>query len=237
MFHKEYYIFFLFILASSSLLSQQEKIENLPNFDKDKIHFGFYLGLNKNNYKINYKGNSNIDYTPNIESESQLGFNVGLIADLKLHKNVNFRFEPGLISNTRTLYFKHLDNAIDSTRTANNTYLHLPFVFKISTDRLNNIRPYVLAGVSYDHNFSSNEKNANDNASGEFRQKRSNFMYELGIGIDIYLPYFKLSPSIRGLFAINNELVYDNPSPEGSKWTDPVNFLGTSGIFLHLAFE
>jgi len=214
------------------IFGQREKIENLPSFDKNRIHFGFYLGLNQNDYKINYKISDYPD--AEIESVADFGFNVGLIADLKLHKNINLRFEPGLISNTKTLYFNHIDTAIDSTRNTGNTYLHIPLVFKFSTDRLNNIRPYVLGGFSYDHNFSSNENNGDDNSSGEFRQKTSNIMYELGIGIDIYLPYFKLSPSIRGLFAINNELKYDNSS---SQWTDPINYLGTRGVFLHLAFE
>ena len=75
---------------------------------------------------------------------------------------------------------------------------------------MDNVRPYVLGGLSVDYNFSSNQKNANDNASGEFRMKSLNFMYEVGIGIDIYLAYFKFSPSIRGVFAINNELKYDD---------------------------
>ena len=235
MLRKNYLVFCFLLVICNSIFAQREKVENLPNFDKPLIHFGFYLGLNQNSYKINYKTNSTVS-NPDIETVPDIGFNVGLIGDLKLHKNVNFRFEPGLISNTKTIYFNHITTgAIDSTRTAGNTYLHLPFVFKFSTDRLNNIRPYVLTGVSYDHNFSSNQKNGNDNFSGEFRQKTSNFMYELGIGIDIYLPYFKLSPSIRGLFAINNELKYDNTS--GGPWTDPINFMGTRGVFLHIAFE
>ena len=224
------------MILCKNVFAQREKIEHLPSFDKSRIHFGFYLGLNKNSYKINYKTNETVANSDiDIETVSDIGFNVGLIGDIKLHKNVNFRFEPGLISNTKTLYFNHITtSAADSTRVAGNTYLHLPFVFKFSTDRLNNIRPYVLAGISYDHNFSSNEKNGDDNSSGEFRQKTGNFMYEVGIGIDIYLPYFKLSPSIRGLFAINNELKYDNAS---SQWTDPINYMGTRGVFLHLAFE
>ena len=97
------------------------------------------------------------------------------------------------------------------------------------------MRPYVLAGLSVDYNFSSNQKNANDNSGGEFRMKSLNYMYEVGIGIDIYLSYFKLSPSIRGVFALNNELKYD--LDKNSQWTSPINFLGTRGIFLNFAFE
>lgn len=223
MLNKKYLFCIFLIVISNTIFAQREKIENIPGFDNDRIHFGFYLGLNQNDYKISYKTSA----FPNAEiiTTADIGFNVGLIADLKLHKNINLRFEPGLISNTKTLYFKHIPTAIDSTRNTSNTYLHIPLIFKFSTDRLNNIRPYVLGGFSYDHNFSSNEKNGNDNFSREFRQQTNNFMYEIGIGIDIYLPYFKLSPSIRGLFAINNEIKYDNSSP--SQWTDPIDFLGT----------
>lgn len=224
---------FIILITKTNVFSQKEKVENLPNFDKPWIHYGFYLGLNQNSFKIAYKNSDVIN--PEIETVADIGFNVGLIADLRLHRNINLRFEPGLISNTKTLLFKHITNEIEATREIGNTYLHVPFVFKFSTNRLNNTRPYVLAGVSFDYNFSSNEKNSDDNFAGEFRQQSSSLMYEVGIGIDLYLPYFKLSPSIRGLFAITNEVKYDNSSP--SQWTDPISYMGTRGIFLHLAFE
>lgn len=220
-------------LAASSVFGQADRVINRPNFDKRKLHFGFYLGLNQNDFKINYK-DSNYEGA-NITVEPTSGFNVGLIADLRLHKNINLRFEPGLISNSKVLAFKHINTKKDSIREIGSTYLHLPVVFKFSTDRMDNVRPYVLAGLSLDYNFSSNQKNANDNAGGEFRMKSFNYMYEVGIGIDIYLNYFKLSPSIRGVFAINNELKYDADS--NSQWTSPINFLGTRGIFLNFSFE
>ena len=123
----------------------------------------------------------------------------------------------------------------DSIREIGSNYLHIPLVLKFSTDKYRNIRPYVLGGIAYDHNFSGNEANPDDNSSGQFRMKSSNFMYEVGLGVDIYLSFFKVSPSIRGVFAINNEIVYDNDS--NSQWTSPVNFMGTRGIFLNFAFE
>jgi hypothetical protein len=128
------------------------------------------------------------------------GFNVGLIVDLRLHKNLNLRLEPGLVSNTKKLVFNHLTNSSipqDSIREIGSTYLHVPFVFKFSTNRYKNIRPYILGGVSYDYNLSSNEMNQEDNSAGEFRMKTHNFMYEIGVGVDFYLYYFKFSPSIR----------------------------------------
>lgn len=140
-----------------------------------------------------------------------------------------------MVTNSKNIYFNHIDTAQDSVREIGSTYLHVPVILKFSTDRYKNIKPYVLAGVSYDYNFSSNEENQDDNSAGQFRMQSHNFMYEVGMGIDIYLNFFKFSPSIRGVFAFNNEIKYDdNPN---SQWTAPVNFMGSRGIFLNFAFE
>ena len=223
-------------MALSASSQKRRNVDNLPTFDDPKIHYGFYLGINQNDFKVNYRP-SNFPSTI-VEIKPTLGFNVGLIADFRVHKNVNLRFEPGLISNSKTIYFNNsppLNTERDSIREIGSTYLHLPLVLKLSSDRWNNIRPYVLAGISYDHNFSSNQENSDDNFSGEFRMKTSNFMYELGVGVDIYLSFFKFSPSIRGVFAMNRELIDDNNS--NSPWTSPINIFSTRGVFLNFSFE
>jgi len=223
-------------MALSASSQKRRNVDNLPTFDDPKIHYGFYLGINQNDFKVNYRP-SNFPSTI-VEIKPTLGFNVGLIADFRVHKNVNLRFEPGLISNSKTIYFNNsptLNTERDSIREIGSTYLHLPLVLKLSSDRWNNVRPYVLAGVSYDHNFSSNQENSDDNFSGEFRMKTSNFMYELGVGVDIYLSFFKFSPSIRGVFAMNRELIDDNNS--NSPWTSPINIFSTRGVFLNFSFE
>ena len=222
------------VLSASS--QKRRNVDNLPTFDDPKIHYGFYLGINQNDFKVNYRP-SNFPSTI-VEIKPTLGFNVGLIADFRVHKNVNLRFEPGLISNSKTIYFNNNPSLIteaDSIREIGSTYLHLPLVLKLSSDRWNNVRPYVLAGISYDHNFSSNQENSDDNFSAEFRMKTSNFMYELGVGVDIYLSFFKFSPSIRGVFAMNRELIDDNNS--NSPWTSPINIFSTRGVFLNFSFE
>tara|TARA_B100000795_G_scaffold269071_1_gene257436 strand:+ start:3248 stop:3976 length:729 start_codon:yes stop_codon:yes gene_type:complete len=222
-----------FLMISAVFYAQKERVENLPTFDERKLHYGFYLGLNQNDFKLNLR-NSTIQ-NADITVAPTAGFNVGLIADFRLHKNLNLRLEPGLVSNSKNIYFNHLATKQDSVREIGSTYLHVPVIFKFSTDRYKNIRPYLLGGVSYNYNFSSNEANQDDNSSGQFRMKTHNFMYEVGMGIDIYLYYFKFSPSIRGIFAFNNEIKYDNDSD--SQWTAPINFMGTRGVFLTFAFE
>ncbi|WP_457616687.1 type IX secretion/gliding motility protein PorT/SprT [Lutibacter sp.] len=219
--------FFLTTLSAQ----KREVVEYKQSWDKQKVFWGFYLGLNKKDYKITYKtANSFISVTPSI------GFNVGLIGDLRLHKNINLRLEPGLSSNTKTLAFTAISGGEkDSIRDVNATYLRIPLLLKFSANRLHNMRPYVLAGLSYDYNFSSNQDNPDDNYNGEFRMKKNNFSYELGIGVDLYLPYFIFSPSIRGVFAINDELVRDNDP--NSPWTGAVDYFGTRGVFIKFSFH
>lgn len=224
----------LVLLYSTSAFSQRDKVEYLSNFDKAPLRWGFYLGLNKNNYKISYKAPESF---PNayVETEPKIGFVIGLIGDLRLHKNISLRIEPGLASNSKTLYFRHLSNEVDSVRKASGTYLHIPLLLQLNANRLRNIRPYLVGGIAYDYNFASNFNNPDDNSSGEFRMQKNNFMYELGIGMDFYFYYFKFSPSIRGVFALNNELKYDDDP--NSAWTTPVDYFGTRGVFLRFTFQ
>ena len=254
--------FIILFLSVNLIQAQKEKIINLPNFDKRKIHFGYYLGINNYGFNIKYYDQSGGDLgspvnpIPStdmfVEVESKLGFNIGFVIDYRLHKNINLRFEPGLRSNSKELTFinPNLDatddqgniiygGTLNTVREVSGTYLHLPLLFKFSTNRLNNIRPYVIGGFAYDFNFSSNQKNPDDNYEAEFRMTSNNFMYEAGLGIDIYFDFFKFTPSIRGIFAMNNELVPDNQhdAPYSSPWTGPISFLGTSGVFLNLTFE
>lgn len=226
----------VFIMGNTwlSFAQNRDKIEYLSTFDQKQLRFGFYLGLNQNNYNISYKAPEQF---PNayIVSKPNMGFNLGVISDLRLHQNLSLRFEPGLMTNTKTLYFKHINLKQDSVREASGTFLHLPFFIQFNANRLRNIRPYVVGGLAYDYNFASNFNNPDDNSSGEFRMQKNNFMYEVGVGMDFYFYYFKFSPSIRGVFAINNELKYDDDP--NSQWTKPIDNFGTRGVFVQFTFQ
>mgnify|MGYP001228563450 FL=1 len=59
--------------------------------------------------------------------------------------------------------------------------------------------------------------------------------YELGFGFDFYLTYFKFSPSIRGIFSIENELIPDsNPT---SPWTGNIINMFSRGVAINFTFE
>ena len=120
-------------------------------------------------------------------------------------------------------------------RSIKSTYIHLPILLKYSAKRYNNLRPYILGGLSTSFNLSSNQNNPEDNSNGTFRLKTNTFYYELGIGIDFYLQYFKFSPSIRGVFSLKDELVQDTELD--SPWTGNIQKMSARGIFLNLSFH
>jgi hypothetical protein len=226
------------LLFLTSVYAQQTKVINLPNFDKKPWNFGYYLGINKNSYVVDYRPSNFTN--AKVKVEPKIGFIIGVMVEKRLHDNLSLRFEPGLISNSKNLYFSNSNGSFlvekDSLREVSATYMHLPLLFKFSANRLRNIKPYVVGGFSLDYNFSANDKNPDDNFSGEFRTKRWNTMYEVGIGVDFYTSYFKFSPSIRGLFNMGNELIDDNQGA-ASPWTAPIDRMTTRGIFLKLTFE
>jgi hypothetical protein len=229
----------LITLISVNAFAQQRKVNQLPSFDKHEIHWGFYLGWNSSDYRLTYK--ESIFPNTSLKLDSKTGFNIGLIADMKINEHFSLRLEPGLISNGSTLYFIDNDNLgvfeNNSSTQIESTFLHIPILIKYSAFRLNNVRPYLIGGFSYDYNFSSNQDNKDDNFSGQFRMQTHNFMYELGFGFDFYFHYFKFSPSIRGQFAMTNEIYYDNPTNGPSPWTDPIASMATRSLFIKLAFE
>jgi hypothetical protein len=233
---KKYFSFFLVLIFCLNCFGQKRgiKIENLQNFDKQKIHFGYFIGLNQYNFKIDYKKNPN--YTT--EFEEEVGLNIGLIADLRLNKYLNLRFEPGLHTNKGALKFNERSNFTqnsDTLRSIKSTYIHLPLLLKFSSKRIGNYRPYVLGGISSSVNLSSNQNSPEDNKNKVFRLKSNNLYYELGFGIDFYLQYFKFSPSIRGVFSLKNELVPDNN--KNSPWTGHIYKQSTRGFFINLNFH
>ena len=205
---RTFLLFLTLFFLTTSIYSQRNnvKINNLQNFDQKKVHFGYYIGINNYNYKLDYLLNPN----KRTLIREQTGINVGLIGDLKLRKNLNLRFEPGLYTNKSEIVFYDRQNftkSSDTLRSIKSTYIHLPLLIKYSAKRYNNVKPYLLGGLSTSFNLSSNQNSPEDNNNGVFRLKSNNFYYELGFGIDFYLQYFKFSPSLRGIFSLKNEKI------------------------------
>lgn len=226
----------LLLLCSSAVNAQwltKPKIQNNQNYDKKPISWGYYFGINSFDFDFDY-----LEEQADIQVDRSIGFNVGLIGNLRLSEYIDLRTEPGLAITQRNLIYEQeprFENERDLSREVSSTYIYLPLLVRFNTKRLNNVRPFVSFGVATAINLSSNEDNPDDNFAGQFRTTTSPFFYELGIGMDFYLYYFKFTPSIKGVFAASNELVPDNGS--NSPWTGNLSSIQSRGVFLNFTFQ
>lgn len=235
-------ISFVFITQTcNAQLFKKEKIiydanQGKGTTDYNLLRWGYFLGLSNYDFNFDYKEDLRDIYV-----ERTPGFNVGLIGNLRINNFVDLRLEPGLYITTRELFYSqnYFDpttvREIDLTREVKSTYIHIPLLVKLSSKRINNFKPFIVGGFSTAINLSSNENNPNDNRNRQFRTTENNLFYELGFGIDFYLYNFKFTPTVRGIFGINDELVRDQDP--NSPWTSNIASMQTRGLFVNFTFQ
>ncbi len=233
--------FLLFLQNTEAQLFTKEKVtydanQGRGSTENNLLRWGYFLGFS--NYDFNFDYNQDLR---DIYVKTSPGFNVGLIGNLRINKYLDIRLEPGLFITTRELHYSqtYFDGVgfseSDLVREVKSTYIHMPLLLKISTKRINNFKPFIVGGFSTALNLSSNENNPDDNSNGQFRTTKNSLFYELGFGIDFYLYNFKFTPTIRGVFGINDELVRDKDP--NSPWTSNITNMQTRGIFVNFTFQ
>ncbi|GAB4155707.1 MAG: porin family protein [Winogradskyella sp.] len=237
---KRILVLLLFLSAytngNAQLFTKEKVANNIDNLDQKFLSWGYFLGFNQYDFKFDYN-----EDLRDILVDKTFGFHLGLIGDMRINNYMNLRLEPGVFFTTRNLrydesYFAGTDfNDSDLLREVKSTYIHIPLLLKVSTKRINNFKPFIIGGFSTALNLSSNQDNPDDNSAGEFRMTKNTYFYEIGFGIDLYLLYFKFTPSIRGVFAINDEIVRD--ADPNSPWTGNVAKMQTRGIFINFTFQ
>lgn len=217
--------------AQSKGIFSKDPILNLENWNKQRVYWGYFLGFNSYDFKFTYNDTQETD----ILVKSTTSFNVGLVGDLRLQEYLDLRFEPGLFYTQRNLTFPGFIKEKDYLREVKSTYLHFPLLLKYSALRTGNIRPFLVGGVSATLNLASNSKTKDDNLQNRFRMKPWTRNYEIGAGIDIYTEYFVFSPSIRGIFGFDDELIRDNDP--NSPWTGNIESMKTRAVIVNFTFH
>ena len=229
-------ILLITVQSVSAQLFSKERVLNNENFDKPRLSYGYYLGFNVYDY--------NIDYATDVKDVQVLkstGLNVGLVGNIRINDYIDIRLEPGLVISRRELnYSNTYFNGIsyeerDLSREIQSTFVHVPLLIKFSTKRVNNIKPFIVGGFSTALNLSSQQNNPDDNSKNTFRVTKNNLYYELGIGVDLFLTWFKFTPSLRGVFSIQDELV--NDVDPNSPWTSNMTQIQTRGLFINFTFQ
>ena len=194
-------IFLTIALAACKLSAQHRKLQNLPYADYKVIHFGFVVGLHTQDLLLTQSGFKNdagevwFSEIPHFSP----GFNVGLIADLYLNHYMNLRTVPTLLLGSKDFVFKEQTSGEEFKTTVKNNYIMLPLQLKFNGGRVNNYRPYLIAG-GYGSLEIASRKNQ------PVLLKPYDYGIEIGFGCDFYLPYFKLNPELKFSFGLTNLL-------------------------------
>lgn len=204
-------VFILFYGLSAS--AQRNTVQNLPKYDKQKLHFGFLLGMNKTDFVVKRIGTFNyLDSLYVVEVQPTSGFNLGIVSNLRLAEHFDLRFVPDLAFSQRNLIYSFYENGVPFTTTVKqieSTFLEFPLEVKFKSARVKNYRVYVLAGFRYSIDMVSQEKV--ENKDRDFvRLSRKDYGYTIGLGFDLYMQLFKLSPEIKMYHGIPDLLVPDN---------------------------
>jgi len=228
-------LLFLYIGINDTFGQRHKKPQNLLQYDSKKLHFGFTLGMNELNFNVK-KNSSTItnDTLLTLLSNSQKGFNLGIVSNLRIGKYTDLRFIPALVFGERHLYYGFIDsNQVNQQKIKRieSTLIDFPIYIKYKSARYNNFRTYVLAGVKYSLDIASQDK-INDEGQEIVKLKRNDLMGEIGFGIDYYLEYFKFSPQIKLSYGILNLLSQDE-----TVYTRSINSLSTNGWMISFTFE
>jgi len=140
------------------------------------------------------------DSVLSVEPGAGGGFSAGLLATVKLNNRFELRIAPQLmIGGAKTFtYTLKYPNSLESPvekKTLPSTIFTLPLQVKFNSDRIDNFRVYMMAGITYDADLasSSNERNAED----LIKLKKNDFGAELGVGFNFFLKFVTLSPEIK----------------------------------------
>lgn len=195
-------LFTLLLMSALPAFAQERKVQNKPFIDERRFHYGFLIGMHDQSLKL--KGNGYIDPATgaqwHVENDRHnYGFSVGVLGEWKLNNTFALRLVPSLHFGSKHLAFREAGSDKRESQDMKSCYVGLPFYLKTAGPRFNNYRPYVIAGFNPMMDLTSGKHSL-------LKAKPFTCMLELGLGCDLYLPFFKLIPELRFSLGLNNLL-------------------------------
>lgn len=214
-------LFSLISLLAVAMCSraQGNAVQNRPYTDLRPFHFGVVIGTHFQDIEFNNVGpqmivgedGSQVEKVVTCDQDRwDLGFNVGVLGELRLGTYFAFRFAPTMYFGNRHLIFhNHTDRLgngepVVQTQDMKTVYVGVPLDLQFCAPRLDNARPYVMAGLNPMINLSGGD-------SDYVKLKRYDVFFEIGLGCDVYLPFFKLRPELKFCYSLINSLDTKHP--------------------------
>jgi hypothetical protein len=230
-------IILLLLLTPILLSAQKAKPKNDSNYDERMLHFGFSMGLNTMDFNIKLSDEAIANKTTVETVSLKPGINIQIVTDFRPSTYLDIRFLPGVSFGQRNVSF------YDSTGTAwgeepqklESSFLEFPLSLKYKGMRLNNSRPYIIGGINFRYDLAG-KKEYDDQQEIYLRLNRADLYYEAGAGIDIYLPYFKLTIEAKMSNGLRDILVHE-PAPGYPQYANAIKSMRSQIWVLSFHFE
>jgi hypothetical protein len=188
----------LFSCTYSSIAAQPVLYQT--DHDSKPYYFGITLGGNLSRFQIEHHPRFLMyDSVQVAEPLNAGGFALGLSATGKLSNRFEARFNPQLLFTERSIFYKlkypdPLDGT-EVTKRVESVLFSFPFQLKFNSDRIGNLRVYMLGGVKTDIDLAANARARM--AEDLVKLEKSDYGIELGLGFNFFFPSFILSPEIK----------------------------------------
>lgn len=236
-------------LLPVALLAQERTVQNRPYTDLRDLHFGVLVGTHLQDLEFvnvgpqtitNDDGTTQQVIVSTDQDRWDAGFNVGVLAELRLSTHFQLRVAPAMYFGARHIMFRNYsllkENGAPTERRQylKTAYVSSAFDLIAAAPRFNNHRPYVMAGLNPMVNLSGK---GND----YLKLKKFDVFLEVGVGCDFYLPYFKLRPELKFMYGLTNCLNTNHDKDIRDKsmlpYTNSVNSARSKMIVLTFYFE
>ncbi len=216
--------------------AQKRKLQHRPYLDQRKLHYGFLFGFHLQDLEL--RNNGYIDpqtgeqWYADVDSYNP-GFSVGVLGELRLNTYLSLRLTPTMHFGQKHVLFHEQVSGRDTTQNIKSTYISIPLDLKFAAPRYNNFRPYLVAGVNPMIDLTTRKRRA-------LMMKPVDCYLEIGMGCDIYLPYFKLNPELKFCFGLADILQKERTDLIDAtlqKFTKSLDSASSKMIVLTLYFE
>ena len=184
---------------------------NYLDFQKKPYYFGITFGFHNTGYRVNQSSAFiNNDSIRIAEGSPEIGIDLHLIANLKIGEYFDFRVLPGFAFSNRSFEFTSVtapDEFVD-TKTLESVFFEMPFHLRFKSKPYKDKRAYVIGGVKYTYDLSSNAQSRLK--TDLIRISPHDFQYEVGVGMQFFFPYFIFSPEIKYSRGLGNILLFNN---------------------------
>jgi hypothetical protein len=201
----------LVLLFAPSLLRGQSAGRgnyNYLDFQSRPYYFGITLGYNNSSYRV-FRGKNFIlnDSVAGVESLKGPGFNLQIVSNLKLGENFDLRFLPGFSFAERNLIYDPIRKGkADYPNNVSSVFVELPFHVRYKSAPYNDKRMFVVGGIKYSYDIQA--KSRTRQIGNTVRISPTDFQAELGVGMQMFFPFFIFSPEFKVSHGLGNVLIY-----------------------------